>query len=195
MFFPRIVKEFNFNGICSTKVGGIVGKTADNYSIVSIPTSKAFSDFITCWSKDNLVTYQNGDKVPVKLFCSSVDNDQDKPWIPSLNPITLFRIPTSIIKLKEYCTIIGSISKQSICMSLQSYCQTAVDWLDAIGPHKENLKNLTYTSFDSKYYPPGFQKKFTKEKTCTVQPIFEIDDDSPVYESVNKDISSIKTKN
>ena len=30
MFLPRIVKEFNDSSSCTTKVGGIVGKTADN---------------------------------------------------------------------------------------------------------------------------------------------------------------------
>ena len=63
MFFPRILKEFDSSGLCSTKVGGIIGQTADNCSIVRIPMSKAFSDIIACWSKNNLITYQKGKEI------------------------------------------------------------------------------------------------------------------------------------
>ena len=49
-------------------------------------------------------------------------------------------------------------------------------------------------SFNAKYYPQRFHKGFTKERTCTVQPTFEIDEETPVYESVQKDISALKAK-
>ena len=194
MFFPRIVKEFDCSGSCSTTVGGVIGKTAENCSIVSIPTTEAFSDIITCWTKDNLVTYQRGNELPADLFRPSIDSTKEKPWTLSLHPVALFRIPSCIIKLKGYCVITGSTSKQSVRLSLQTYCCTAVDWLDVIATQKTNLKHLTYLSFDEKYYPEGFQKKFTKEKTYSVQLTFEIDKETAVYGSVNKDISSIKSK-
>ena len=63
-----------------------------------------------------------------------------------------------------------------------------------ISLHKINSKHFPYSSFDPEFYPPGFLKKSTKEKSCGLQPTFELEDDSPVHLSVQKDIKAIKTK-
>lgn len=194
MFFPRIVKEFDENGSCTTKIGGVIGKSAQNCSIISITTSEAFSDIITCWTADNLLTYPKGETVPDTLFRSTVDSTDDKPWTPFLHPVALFRLPTIIIKLKGHSIENGPIHKPSVRLSLQNYCRTAVDWLDVISSHKIHSKHFPYLSFDPTYYPLGFNKKSTKEKSCSLQPTFELDDDSPVHLSIKKDIMAIKTK-
>ena len=146
MFLPSIVKEFDSSGSCTTKVGGLVGKTSDNCFILSIPTNKAFSDIITCWTKDNLLTYQKGEEIPSEMFSQTIDQDSDKPWTPSFHPVALFHILSCIIKLKCHRIITGAITKPSVRLSLQTYCHTAVDWLDVITAHKNNIKNFTYTS-------------------------------------------------
>ena len=194
MFFPRIVKEFDEDGSCTTKIGGVIGKNAQNCSIISISASEAFSDIIACWTADNLHTYPKGIVVPDTLFRPTVDSTDDKPWTPSLHPVALFRVPTVIIKLRGHSIQTGPISKPSVRSSLLNYCRPAVDWLDVLSSHRVNFKNLSYSSFDSKYYPPGFNKKATKEKSCGLQPTFELEPDSQVYLSVNKDIDIIKTK-
>ena len=104
------------------------------------------------------------------------------------------RLPTIIIKLKGHSIETGPIHKPSVRLSLQNYCRTAVDWLDVISLHKINSKHFPYSSFDPEFYPPGFLKKSTKEKSCGLQPTFELEDDSPVHLSVQKDIKAIKTK-
>ena len=130
---------------------------------------------------DNLITYQKGKELQSEMFRQSVGSEENKPWTPLLHPVALFRIPTYIIKLKGHKIISGQVSKTSVRLSLQTYSRTAVDWLDTIVAHRANMKNFTYSAFDAEYYPPDFQKKFTREKTCTIQPIFEIDEDSAVY--------------
>ena len=136
MFLPRIVKEFDSSGSCTTKVGGLVGKTFDNCSILSIPKNEAFSDIITCWTNDNLLTYQKGEEIPSEMFRQTIDQDSDKPWTPPLHPVALFCLPSYILKLKSHRFITGAITKPSVRLSLQTYCRTAVDWLDVITAHK-----------------------------------------------------------
>ena len=69
-------------------------------------------------------------------------------------------------QVKGYCIISGSISKQSVRLSLQTYCRTAVDWLDVIATQKNNLKHLTYlltcpltTNITLKVFKKSLQQK------------------------------------
>ena len=127
MFFPRIVKDFDKDGSCATKIGGVIGKNVQSSSIVSISASEAFSDIIACWIADNLHTYPKGIVVPDTLLLPTVDSTDDKHWTPSLHPVALFRVPTVNIKLKDHSIQTGPISKPSVCLSLQNYCHAAVD--------------------------------------------------------------------
>ncbi len=194
MFFPRIIKEFDENSSCITQIGGVIGKTVQNCSIISISASKVFSDIVTCWTAENLRTYPKGKVVPDTLFRPTVNSTDNKPWTLSLHPVALFHVPTSIIKLKGHSIETGPISKHSVHLSLQKYCRTAVNWLDVLTSHKIHSKNFQYSSLDSIYYPPGFQKKSTKEKSYGLQPTFELEHDSPVHLLGNRDITEIKRK-
>ena len=90
MFFPRIIKESDSSGLCISKVGGVIGKIAKNCSIWSISTSEAFSDFITCWTKDNLIIYSKGEEITSEMFHQTVDSDKEKLWTPSLTLLPYF---------------------------------------------------------------------------------------------------------
>ena len=159
MFFPRIVKEFDSSGSCTTKVDGVVGKTVENCSIMSITVSDAFSNVITSWTMDNLITFQKGKELPSEMFRQSVDSKDNKPWTPSLHPDALFRIPTCIIKFKGHKIISGQVLKPSVRLSLQTYSHTAVDWLDTIVAHRANLKKIYIFHFQCQILHPRFPEE------------------------------------
>ena len=67
MFLPRVVKEFDNNGICSIKLAGVLGKTLDSYSTISISASEALSDILSFCKKDNIQNFDQGKVIPSKF--------------------------------------------------------------------------------------------------------------------------------
>ena len=64
LFHPQLVKEFGLDGTCTIKLAGVIGKTLENYSIISIAASEALSDVLTFWTEENLNNFAKGEKIP-----------------------------------------------------------------------------------------------------------------------------------
>ncbi len=193
LFYPQLVKEFDANGTCTIKLAGVIGKTLGNYSIISISASEAFSDVLTFWTNDNLQNFIRGETIPAEKFKKTAIEKIEKPWVPSLHPVALFRTPICIPKLRGHTIDTGLITKPVVRASLQNYSRLAVDWFDVITSHQSTTKHATYNMFDKKYLPINTNKSLILD--CAVlQPTFEMDPDSVVYQKQKDTLNTIKCK-
>ena len=105
MFLPQVVKEFDNNGICSIKLAGVLGKTLDSYSTISISASEALSDILSFCKKDNIQNFDQGKVIPSNMFRKDMKSkkENDKPWIPYLHPIMLFSHSYLYSKTERIC--------------------------------------------------------------------------------------------
>ena len=194
LFYPQLVKEFEPDGTCTIKLTGIIGQTLGNYSIISISASEAFSDVLTFWTKDNLHNFPCGKTIPAKKIRKTAEEENDnKPWVPSLHPVALFRTPICIPKLRGYTIDTGLVSKQNVRTSLQNYSRLAVDWFDVITSHHFTTKHAKHNMFDDKYLPNGTNKPMVLD-SASLQPTFEMDRDSLVFQKQSNTINIVKTK-
>ena len=195
IFYPQLVKEFDQDGTCTIKLAGIIGKTLGNYSIISISASEALSDVLTFWTEGNLSYFSCGETIPAEMFRNDVkktDKD-DKPWIPSLHPVALFRAPVCIPKLRGHSIETGLVTKQSVRTSLQNYSRQAVDWFDVMTSHRVTTKYAKYDMFDQKYQPQNTNTKYVRN-CASLQPTFEMDSDSVVFQKQTDVLNPIKQK-
>ena len=159
MFFPRTTKEFDHNGNCIRKISGLIGTTVENASIVSMVATEIFSDFLTFWSDGNILDhFKKGNTIPGDKFRKNAtpnedDDDRKKPWIPTVHPASIVRIPVCIIKLKGHAITTGHVSKLTVRESLSKYSRSAVDWFDSAVSHKNVTKFACYKDFDPVYQP------------------------------------------
>ena len=170
-----MVKEFDPDGTCTIKLAGVIGKTLGNYSIISIVASEALSDVLTFWTDENLNNFTKGDQIPKKLFRNEAKakGTDNKPWVPSLHPVTLFRVPVCIPKLRGYQVETGLVTKPSVRLSLQKYTRLAVDWLDVTNSHRVGTKYATHDMFNVKYLPNYTNKKYILQQV-SLKPTFEM---------------------
>ena len=89
------------------------------------------------------------------MFRSEIkkSDKDDKPWVPSLHPVALFRVPVCIPKLRSHSIETGLVTKQSVQTSLQQYSRLAVNWFNVMTSHRATTKYAKYDMFDSKYHP------------------------------------------
>ena len=107
LFFHKTIKEFDQNGTCTTKIGGIIGSTVENVSIVSMYTSEVFADFHTFWS-DGIIPdhFKKGNTTPHDKFRKNastkdfLESNTDQPWIPTVHPSSTKRLPLAILPTK-----------------------------------------------------------------------------------------------
>ena len=120
LFHPQLVKEFGLDGTCTIKLAGVIGKTLENYSIISIAASEALSDVLTFWTEENLNNFAKGEKIQKKLFRNETKEKgtDNKPWVPSLHLVALFRVPVCIPKLRGYQVKTGLVTKPNVRSSL-----------------------------------------------------------------------------
>ena len=123
LFHPQLVKEFDLDGTCAIKLAGVIGKTLGKYSIISIAAFEALSDVLTFWTEENLNNFAKGEKIPKKLFRNEAKEKgtDNKPWVPSLHPVALFRVPVCIPKLHGHQVETGLVTKPNVHSSLQKY--------------------------------------------------------------------------
>ena len=198
MFFPRIIKEFDDLGNCTTKISGIIGKTVENASIISLQTNDIFADFLTFWS-DGIVPphFQKGTTIPQEKFRKEAsttnvsDAEKSKPWIPAPHPASIVRVPLCIPKLKGIEITTGPTYKTTVRESLLKYSRSAADWYDSITAFRLTTKLASHKDFDKTFHPSEVDTKFLKEKS-SLQPVFEFDTDSLVHTTMTKIISSLK---
>ncbi len=193
LFYPQLVKEFAPNGTCTIKLAGVIGTSLGNYSIISLSASEALSNVLTFWTKDNLHNFICGDTIPAKMFKNDVKDKNEKPWVPSLHPVALFRVPVCIPKLRGYSIDTGLLTKQSVRASLQNYSRLAVDWFDVMVSHKSTTKHATFKMFDKKYLPENTKTKSVLDSVL-LQPTFEMDNDSTVFRKQSEVLDLIKSK-
>ena len=193
LFYPQLIKEFEPDGTCSTKLTGVLGKNLGNYFIISIPASEAFANVLTFWTHTNLHQFTCGEEIPAKKFRNNVNDKDDKPWVPSLHPVALFSTPICIPKLRGYTIDTGLVTKQSVRTSLQNYCRLAVDWFDVVTSHHSTTKHASFEMFDDKYLPQGIDKQKVLRQ-ATLQPTFEMDPDSIVFRKKSETLDVIKSK-
>ena len=192
LFYPQLIKEFEPDGTCSTKLTGIIGKNLGNYFIISIPASEAFANVLTFWTHTNLQQFTCGEEIPANKFRNNVNDKDNKPWVPSLHPVALFSTPICIPKLRGYTIDTGLVTKQSVRTSLQNYCRLAVDWFDVVISHQSTTKHASFDLFEDKYLPQGIDKQ---KVLChaTLQPTFEMDPDSIFFRKKSEMLDIIKS--
>ena len=121
LFYPELVKEFEPDGTCTIKLAGVIGKTLRNYSIISFSAFEALSDVLKFWTQENLTYFTCGETIPTEMFRNATNDNNDKPWFPSLHPVALFHAPICIPKLRGYTIDMGLVTKKTIRTSLQNY--------------------------------------------------------------------------
>ena len=141
---PKTIKEFDQNGICTTKIGGIIGSAVENASIVSMYASE-----VTFWL-DGIIPdhFKKGNTVPQEKFhknASTKDSDEpnvDKPWIPTIHPVSIVRFPICIPMLKGHKITTGHAANKAAREPLHTYSRSATDWFDSV-------KKVFQLDFDS----------------------------------------------
>ena len=194
MFYPQMVKEFDADGLCTTKLAGVVGKNLESNSIISISASEALSDVLTFTKKDNLQYFDQGKVIPAEKFRKDVksSDEDDKPWVPCIHPVALYRIPLCIPKLKGHIIETGSTSKPSVRTSIMNYHRIAVDWYDSVVAQKITTKHANYKLFVDSYLPNQTDLSHVQLR-ASVQPVFEMDSDSAVHQKMSSVLNIIKT--
>ena len=72
MFSPQIIKQFDENGACTTKIGGILGTTLENTIAISLSASGAIQDYIIFWFHRNLDTFPVSKFIPEDKFQKTI---------------------------------------------------------------------------------------------------------------------------
>ena len=156
------------------KYKNIIGTNGSTYKLSKTP-NKCFWPIhhqkITYVIKNitNHICFTKGEQIPKKIFRSEAKakGTDDKPWVPSLHPVALFRVPVCIPKVRGYQVKTGIVTKPNVRSSLQKYTRLAVDWLDVMTSHRVSTKYAKYDMFDTKYLP-----KTQMKSMFWINPIF-----------------------
>ena len=81
LHLARLVNEFDpFDpSVCTTKLGGVLGKSLVSSTIVSVTSKDALTDFTTFVEDTKNSTFKSGDVIEASCFATADDSTKPKP--------------------------------------------------------------------------------------------------------------------